>query len=373
MANANRDSNRVKTLLGITDDANQTPTQLIVDPTTKRLKVSAIITSGGGITSINGVTTGSQSLITGSSGTDFTIGHGTYHTFNLPDASAANRGLLLSADWSAFNNKVGTSRTIATSSPLAGGGDLSANRTFSLAGLTGVGTAHWLVGVNPAGTEWEYKNINAGTSIGLSKGTNDLTIGVSGLAIGSNIQAWDADLDALAALSGTGFSVRTSADLWVQREFLAGTNVAISQGDGVAGNPTIGVITNPTFSGLVTASVGVTSGGTTIFNTGAVFDGEVANGNSGTNFTINWGTGNKQSLTLTGSPTLTFVAPAGATNLLLRLVQSNGAGYNLVYPTAVKISGGTALTTGTNAQDIVSLYYNPTSGSYLGMTSTNFV
>lgn len=45
MAEAKRDGNYVTTLLGVTDDANQTPTNLIVDPTTKRLKVSATLSA----------------------------------------------------------------------------------------------------------------------------------------------------------------------------------------------------------------------------------------------------------------------------------------------------------------------------------------
>lgn len=45
MAEAKRDGNYVTTLLGITDDGNQTPTNLIVDPTTKRLKVSATLSA----------------------------------------------------------------------------------------------------------------------------------------------------------------------------------------------------------------------------------------------------------------------------------------------------------------------------------------
>ena len=60
-----------------------------------------------------------------------------------------------------------------------------------------------------------------------------------GVAIGTNVQAWDADLDALAALSSTGFGVRTGANAWAQRSLTApAAGVTINNNDGVAGNPT---------------------------------------------------------------------------------------------------------------------------------------
>ncbi len=59
-----------------------------------------------GISSLNGLTASTQLFVTGTSGTDFTISSsGSTHTFNIPTASASNRGLLSSTDWTIFNNK----------------------------------------------------------------------------------------------------------------------------------------------------------------------------------------------------------------------------------------------------------------------------
>jgi hypothetical protein len=67
------------------------------------------------ITSLNGLTGATQTFATGTSGTDFGISSvGTTHTFNLPTASATNRGALSSADWTTFNSKV-SSGDITTS------------------------------------------------------------------------------------------------------------------------------------------------------------------------------------------------------------------------------------------------------------------
>ena len=86
-----------------------------------------------GITSLNGLTALTQTFAVGTSGTDFDISSATStHTFNLPTASAANRGALSSADWTTFNNKASTA-DLANYLPLAGG-----TLTGALNGTSGV-------------------------------------------------------------------------------------------------------------------------------------------------------------------------------------------------------------------------------------------
>ena len=76
--------------------------------------------NGNALTSLNGLTGAAQLFAIGTIGTDFGISSsGNTHTFNLPTASATNRGLLSAANWSTFNNKqevlsAGTGVTIAS-------------------------------------------------------------------------------------------------------------------------------------------------------------------------------------------------------------------------------------------------------------------
>lgn len=107
----------------------------------------------------------------------------------------------------------------------------------AIAALSGTGIA-----VRSAANTWVQRSIAAGANIAVTNGdgvSGNPTIAVTG--IGSSLEAWDADLDALAALSGTGIAVRSASNTWVQRSVAAGANISVTNGDGVSGNPTVAV------------------------------------------------------------------------------------------------------------------------------------
>ena len=94
------------------------------------------IMAGTGITALNGLSTDVQTFATNVSGSDFNISSsGSTHTFNLPTASATNRGALSTTDWSAFNGKQdalisGTNIKTVNSTSLLGSGNIAVQPTL---------------------------------------------------------------------------------------------------------------------------------------------------------------------------------------------------------------------------------------------------
>lgn len=84
-----------------------------------------------------------------------------------------------------------------------------------------------------------------------------------GLVIGTDVQAYDADLAALAGNATNGMISRTGAGTVASRTLTAGTGITITNGDGVSGNPTVAVTSYVSSvqgnTGAVIVSVPVTS------------------------------------------------------------------------------------------------------------------
>lgn len=59
---------------------------------------------------------------------------------SMAAADTSTDGYLTSTDWNTFNDKVSSTRTISTTAPLSGGGNLSTNRTLSIADAAADGT-----------------------------------------------------------------------------------------------------------------------------------------------------------------------------------------------------------------------------------------
>jgi len=109
--------------------------------------------------------------------------------------------------------------------------------TATYAGMLSVVSGAWkVVGLRESG----------GTDLGMgavADGSLLRRVGTSivGAAFGSVVQAWAAILDAIIALSSTGLIVRTGGGTVATRTITAGDSITITDGDGVAGNPTVAV------------------------------------------------------------------------------------------------------------------------------------
>ena len=107
-------------------------------------------------------------------------------------------------------------------------------------------------------------------------------------------------------------------------------------------------------------------------NNTAYFNSVQDDGNSGTVKTIDWTTGNKHKVILTGNCTFTFTAPAGPTNLTLRLDNDTITTRTATWASNIDWAGGIEpiFNTGSSDQHIVSFYWDGT--TYYGAYGLNF-
>lgn len=184
--------------------------------------------SGSGITSINSDTTAGQTLVTGTSGTNFVItdGGAGVHTFNIPTASAVNRGLLSSTDWTTFNNKGsgnGTVTSVSVTSSNGVSGSVATSTTTPAITLT-------LGAITP--TTVNGNTIVTGTG-SISLGTGNLT--VTGTSSISGTAYVVGGTDVALADGGTGASlVDPNADRIFFWDDSAGSTAFLALGTGLS-------------------------------------------------------------------------------------------------------------------------------------------
>jgi len=174
-----------ETVLALTD---RLAIRIYVNNSSKTIKLHTqdshlgqlITTFTTGLVALNGLTEQTQYLAVGTSGTDFDISSATdTHTFNLPTASATNRGALSSTDWSTFNAKADITPRVQTVTSSATVTPTSANDlvviTAQAAGLTIA---------NPTGTMVQGQALmirikDNGTARSIAFGTNYRALGIT--------------------------------------------------------------------------------------------------------------------------------------------------------------------------------------------------
>lgn len=153
------------------------------------------------------------------------------------DGVVSANTILLDTESSNVAGAVRASRTITTQNGVTGGGDLTANRTIGLTG-NALGlhnlAANGLVARTGDGTV-SARTIGQGTGIAVTNGdgvSGNPSIALTGLAA------------AIHGISTNGMVIRTGTSTAVSRVLAQGEGIAITNTDGVSGNPTIALAGN---------------------------------------------------------------------------------------------------------------------------------
>lgn len=149
-----------------------------------------------------------------------------------------------------------------------------------------------------------------------------------GAVIGTDVQAFDADLSAVAGLATAGLIARTGAGTAAARTITGTANqITVTNGDGVSGNPTLSIPSNAALPGSPTTTTQPASDNSTKIATTAYVDAQVTGGVSGV-ASLNSKTGAislsvvKQIFTASG----TYTPTTGMVYAIIECVGAGGGG-----------------------------------------------
>jgi hypothetical protein len=167
-----------------------------------------------------------------------------------------------------------------------------------------------------ASETYAQRTITAGSNISVTNGdgvSGNPTIALTG--IGSTIQAYDAGLDALAAFNTPGILVQTADNTFVGRTLTGTTNrITVTNGAGINGNPTVDIASTYVGQSSITTLGTIGTGTWQGTLIGSTYGGTGVN-NAGRTITVagNFATAGANALTLTTTGTTNVTLPTTGT------------------------------------------------------------